>query len=103
MAKTIQGMLPWLFMPKPPEIDAVALRELELFGVEAVKVQFNYRGAGSPIPVRNAIVKPEDVFKWLKWKEDVATWWGRVSMVVGIVTLFVAILAAMFAFLSIPR
>jgi hypothetical protein len=82
------------------------LQELETLGVEAVKIQFNYRDAGGPIPIRKLHVKAEDAFEWFKWKQDMAAWRDQINFVIvvilGALTLFVAGLAALFGYWSIP-
>ena len=44
------------FKPKPPDIDAVALRELDQLGVEAAKIQFMSYGTGGNVSVGKSII-----------------------------------------------
>jgi hypothetical protein len=85
-----------------PDIDAVALRELDQLGVEAAKIQFMSYGTGGNVSVGNATVKAADIFKWLKWKEEVSNWRESVGMLVAVATLFIAFCAAVFAYRSMP-
>jgi len=92
-------------MSKRPNIPPEVLRNLERFGTDAIKIKLLQDSNEPDAVVRfdNASAQRSEIRDWLKRKREKEAWWPRANFIVGVITMFVALAAALFSYLSLPK
>jgi nucleoside-diphosphate-sugar epimerase len=88
---------------RPDNIDPKVLAALERAGVERVKLELLSPPRANLFTFDDVKVVRGDALQWLSWKASQKAWWVRANSIVALITMFAAIAAAVFSFLSLPK
>jgi len=89
-----------ILWPKNPGILSSDLAELEKLGPEAVRVRLAKQNIGDRLSITHGPY-PEEVYKWLAWKQAKADWWNKATLISSVVAAVAGIVAAVEGWLAL--